>query len=259
MRCIVSEKWRPTAIGLALACFILLPLAARASGPVGETENPAKSILEKASKALGEQKTWTTRVEKGLQITWNTPGWGTLKADYTRCIKKPDKLKIDMDNSAYDHPFFRMYYYNGGDAWYVTNLVPGRNPTVSANMKNLIERVDGIAFYLAACDTFFNVPNIPDDSLLSGTGLERAGCVFGGDTVLFDINKKTNLLVRRIENKGKRVSIFEDYRNARGRKMPFHITVYDAGAKSNEFLWKEIAFDRKLNDSIFEENRPPKQ
>jgi outer membrane lipoprotein-sorting protein len=65
--------------------------------------------------------------------------------------------------------------------------------------------------------------------------------------------------VRRIENKGKRASIFEDYRNTRGRKMPFHITVYDAGAKSNEFLWKEIAFDKKLDDSIFEENRPPKQ
>jgi hypothetical protein len=259
MKGISKAKWPAAAILAVFACFTLLPAFLRAAGLPGEPGNPAKSLLEKASKALGEDKPWTTRVEHGLQIAWNTEGWGTLKADYTRSIKKPDKLKIDQDNSAYDHPFFRAYYYNGGDAWSMVNLNSGRNPQVTANMKTLLDRVDGVAFYLAACDTFFTAPAAPGDTLLSGAGLLRAGCVLRGDTTLFDVEAKTHLLNRRIENKGTRVSIFEDYRKDDGRMVPFHVTVYDAGKKTNEFVWEEIKFDGTLDDAIFEENRPPKQ
>lgn len=259
MKGISQAKWLQTAALAAFACFVLIPSFGRAAALASETADPAKSLLEKASKALGEDKPWTTRVERGLHIEWDTEGWGTLKADYTRSIKKPDKLKIDRDNSAYDHPFFRMYYYNGGDAWYVTNLNPGRNPQVTASMKNLLDRVDGIAFYVAACDTFFTAPAAPGDTLLPGAELLRAGCVLKGDTTLFDVDAKTHLLRRRIENKGARVSIFEDYRKDDGRMVPFHVIVYDAGKKTNEFVWEEISFDVAIDDAIFEENRPPKQ
>jgi hypothetical protein len=255
----LSKAKSVTIAALAVfACFALLPAFGRAAGLPGVTPDPAKSLLEKASKALGEDKPWTTRVEKGLHIEWDTEGWGTLKADYTRSIKKPDKLKIDRDNSAYDHPFFRMYYYNGGDAWYVVNLNPGRSPQVTASMKTLLDRVDGIAFYLAACDTFFTAPAAPGDTLLPGAKLLRAGCVLKGDTTLFDIDAGSHLLKRRIENKGTRVSLFEDYRKDDGRMVPFHVTIYDAGKKTNEFIWDEVAFGVALDDAIFEENRPPK-
>jgi len=250
---------RSAAIGFSLACAILLPAFVPASGAGQETTNPAKTMLEQSSQALGENKAWTTRVEKGLFIEWDTEGWGTLRADYTRCISKPDKMKIDQDNSAYDHPFFRTYYYSGGDAWAMVNLTVRQSPQITANLKTVIEKVDGMAYYLARCDTFLAPSPVPGDSLLSGNGLERAGCVLNGDSVLFDINSTTGLLARRIENKGKRAYIFEDYRNVQGHNMPFHITVYDGGKKSSEFQWKTITFDEKLDDSMFEENRPPKQ
>jgi hypothetical protein len=241
-----------------VACTAFSPPLSRAAGPGKTPASPARRLLEKASRALGENKPWTTRVEKGLHIAWDTEGWGTLKADYTRWVMKPDKLKIDQDNSAYDHPFFRMYYANGGDVWYVTNLNPGRNPQVTANMKALLERVDGIAFYLAACDTFFSAAPVPDDSLVPGKRLMRAGCVLRGDTTLFDIDARTHFLARRIENKGARVSILEDYRDVSGRAVPFHVTVYDGGKKTNEFQWRDVTFDEKLDTALFEENRPPK-
>ena len=259
MRGTLNAKWRLGAALATFACFALSPALARDATAETKARDSAKSVLEEASKTLGESKPWTTRVEHGLQIAWNTEGWGTLKADYTRSVKKPDKLKIDQDNSAYDHPFFRAYYYNGGDAWSMVNLNSVRNPQVTANLKTLLERVDGIAFYISACDTFFTVPRIPPDSLLSGTGLLRAGCVLKGDTTLFDLDAKTHVLKRRIENKGARVYILEDYRKVQGRRISFHITVYDAGKKTNEFLWKEITFDAKLDDAMFEESRPPKQ
>ena len=239
------------------AAVALLPAALRAGEPEKAPADPARHLLEKSSRTLGEDKPWTTRVEKGLHIAWNTEGWGTLRADYTRSVKKPDKLKIDQDNSAYDHPFFRAYYANGGDAWYMVNLGTGRNPQVTANMLSLLERVDGIAFFLSACDTFFSVAPVPDDSLLSGAGLVRAGCVLKGDTTMFDIDAKTHYLARRIENKGARVYILEDYSDVSGHRMPFHVTIYDGGKKTNEFLWREITFDEALDDAIFEENRPP--
>jgi hypothetical protein len=241
---------------LAAAALFLAALPAAAA----EAEaNGAKTLLAKASSAIGEDNAWTSRVETGIHIAWDTPGWGTLKADYTRAVKKPDKLKIDQDNSAYDHPFYRMYYYNGGDAWYVVNLNIGRSPNVTANMKNLIERVDGIAYYLAACDTFFAVPEVPGDSLLSGAGLLRAGCVLRGDTVLWDIDAKTHLPARRIEPATDRVFILEDYRDSHGFLVPFHVTVYAGGRKAEEFLWSAIAFDEAIDDALFEENRPQAQ
>ncbi len=255
----ISKAKRPAAAALAvLTCFALLPAIGRAEAPPGETPDPAKSLLEKASKALGEDRPWATRVEKGLFVEWDTEGWGTLKAEYTRSMKKPDKLKIDQDNSAYDHPFFRVYYCSGGEAWSIVNLTTRQSPQLTASMKTQIERVDGVAFYLAACDTFFAAPPAPGDTLLPGANLLRAGCVLKGDTTLFDVDAKTHVLKRRIENKGTRIFIFEDYRKENGRLVPFHVTVYDAGKKTNEFVWEKIAFDEKLDDALFEENRPPK-
>ncbi len=254
----ISNMKRPAAIMLAAALVVAsspLFVAPAAGGP----SDPGKSLLEKASKALGEDKAWTTRVEKGLEIAWNTEGWGTLRADYSRYVKKPDKLKIDRDNSAYDHPFFRAYYYNGGDAWSMANLNAARNPQTTANLKTLLDRVDGIAFYLAACDTFFTAPPPAADTLLSDAKLLRAGCVLKGDTTLFDVDAKTHVLKRRIENKGNRVYIFDDYRKGGARLTPYHVSVYDGGKLANEFLWKEVSYDVEIDDAIFEEYRPPKQ
>jgi outer membrane lipoprotein-sorting protein len=245
------------AVFAALAFLALLAACASAAAPPAGAPDPAKRLLETASKALGEDKPWTTRVEKGLHIEWNTEGWGTLRAAYTRSLKKPDKLVIDRDNSAYDHPFFRTYYYNGDDSWYMVNLITGRSPAVAASMKSVIERADGIAFYVAACDTFFTAPAPPADTLLPGADLQRAGCVLHGDTTLFDIDAKTHLFRRRIENKGARVSIFDDYRKDDGRMIPFHVTIYDAGKLTNEFLWDSVTFNVPLDDAMFEENRPP--
>jgi len=242
-----------------ILCIVMLSVLCAAGGSAQEPKQPSKSMLEQASQALGENTAWTSRVEKGLFIEWDTEGWGTLRADYTRSIKKPDKMKIDQDNSAYDHPFFRAYYYNGGDACANVNLNIYQNPQIITNLKGVIEKADGIAYYLARCDTFLSPSPVPDDSVLSGAGLERAGCVLKGDSVLFDINAKTHVLARRIENKGTRAYVFEDYRNVQGHAMPFHVTVYDKGRKSSEFQWKSIAFDEKLDDSMFEEERPPKR
>ncbi len=256
---ISKSKRLPAAALIACAFIALLAASGNASGPPGTAADPARALLEKASKALGEDKPWTTRVEKGLFIEWDTEGWGTLKADYTRTIKKPDKLKIDQDNSAYDHPFFRLYYYSGGEAWGIVNLTTRQSPALTASLKTVLDRVDGVRYFLAACDTFFVAAPVPDDSILKGKDLARAGCVLKGDTILFDVSKKTNLLARRIENKGARAFVFEDYRNVRGHTMPFHVLVYDSGRKASEYSWSSIAFDEKLDDAIFEENRPPKQ
>jgi hypothetical protein len=259
MKGISKTMWFPAAALAVLACFAPFAASGAAAATPGGAANPAKAVLEKASKALGEDKPWTTRVEKGLFVEWDTEGWGTLRADYTRSIKKPDKLKIDQDNSAYDHPFFRLYYYNGGEAWGIVNLTTRQSPQLTANLKTLIDRVDGIRYFLAACDTFFTAEAVPDDSILRGKDLVRAGCVLKGDTILFDVNRKTNLLARRIENKGTRAFVFEDYEKVRGHRMPFHVLVYDSGRKASEYQWKSIAFDEKLDDAMFEEDRPPKQ
>ncbi len=241
-------------ISVTLTLVLSMMLVWNASEAKSKKQLDSRKLLETSSKKLGEEKQWTTRLEQGEHIAWDTPGWGTLKAAYTRILKKPDKVKIDQDNSAYDHPFYRCYYLNGDDSWYMVNLNVGRNPNVASSLKRLIERADGIRYYLASADTFLRVLQIDGDSLIPAKSLHRAGCILRGDTVIWDIDPRTNIPARRIE--GKRVYILEDYRRIDGRMVPFHITVYDDGRKAEEFLWKTVAFDLEIDESIFEEYRP---
>lgn len=250
----LSWKRAPLAAVAAAALLVSLPALA-AAAPAKEPKSEARALLDRASKTMGESKAWTTRIERGLERQGNT-GWGDLRADYTRWIKKPDKAKIDQDNSAYDHPFFRAYVLNGKEAWSMANLNARMNPPLVATFTSLIERADGIVYYLNAADTFFTVPVVPDDSTLAGRGLLRAGCVLRGDTTFFDIDAKTHLLRRRIEGAAKRVYVLDDYRKVSGHRVPFHVVVYDNGVLSSDFRWNEVLFDVEIDDAIFDEYRP---
>ncbi len=243
---------------VAILCLTFF-LSALQTGCTKEEADPAKRMLSKAVKSMGGMKKaqgWSTRIEKGILISVR-PGWGTMKANCTRTVEKPDKVKIDYDYSAYDHPFYQTFYYNGGDAWYVVNLNTRQHPRITSQLQEFMERVDGLAYYLAECDTFFQVVHVPPDTLLEGLPIERAGCVHQGDTILFDFNRETHLLVQKIDNKGTRQSIYSNYTKTGGMKLPFHITVYQNGRKSEEFMWEAITFNERIDPSVFEEDRPP--
>jgi hypothetical protein len=244
---------------LLVACLFFTG-AVLLSGCEKEETDPAKRPIARAIKAIGGIKRasgWTTRTEKGLlKVNW--PGWGHLQADCSRFVKKPDKIKIDRDFSAYDHPFFQNYYYNAGEGWYMVNLNSRQSPQITERLREYMTTIDDIAYYAAQCDTFFLVPDVPDDSLLASESFERVGCIHEGDTVLYDIDRDSHLPVRKIEN-GTTVSMMEDYRKTCGMKVPYRVTVYENGRKSQEYLWEEITFNKEISDEIFEEHRPPKQ
>jgi hypothetical protein len=245
---------------LPVACLFLLFMIVQL-GCAQEEKDPAKRLLSRSVRALGGEKRargWNTRVERGiLESHW--AGWGHLRANCSRYVKKPDKMKIDNDYSAYDHPFFYVFYYNQGESWYMVNLNVRQHPRIKQSMEEALERVDGAAFFLAECDTFFQVMDVPDDSLLAGSTVERVGCIHEGDTTLFDLSSRTHLPLRRIDNGGTRHILFEDYRKTSGLKVPFHVTTYQNGRITDEQTWEDVRFNVELADSIFEENRPPKE
>jgi hypothetical protein len=236
-------------------------LASLHTGRAEET-NPAKTIIALSVKQAGGEKAarnWATRIDKGHMVA-NWPGWGELHAIYTRWVRKPDKMKIDQDFTAFDHPFFFTYYYNAGDVWAVVNLGVRQNERYTRRMTKNMRTVDGLAYYLAECDTFYLVTDVPDDSLVAAAGIDRVGIVDHGDTVLFDIDKKTHLPARRIEDRGSTHVLFADYRETKAGKIPHHLTIYQEGAKTEEHVLDEIVFDTAIDDSIFNEFRPkPKE
>lgn len=237
---------------------LLLPAASlrcQAAGPAG---NPARTLLRESVEAAGgmeKMRGWTTRIEKGTFKT-TAPGWGNLTAATTRWVMKPDRAKIDNDFSAYDHPFYFTYYTSGGEAWQVVNLGVRQSPEITSRMKEYLEKADGLAYYFAAADTFFLPAPAPADSLHPRRSFERAGCVVRGDTILFDIDRATRLLFRQTEKREGRETVFEDYRETAGRKVPFHVVISRGGEKTEEFLWDTVTFDEKIDSAIFEEGRP---
>lgn len=240
----------------ALMCLLLLLSAALAGGE----REMAKTLLDLAVESMGgaqKARGWTTRVERGI-LNQFQPGWGSLKADETRHVKKPDKVREERDFSAYDHPFFYNYYLNGDDAWVLVNMTVRQSPRLTGVMKNLAKTIDGVAYYAEECDTFFIVAEVPDDSLFTGSSLDRIGVVHEGDTILFDLSRETHLPVRRIDGSGARCIIMSDYRRTGGLLVPFHVEVSEPqSGVTTEYLWDEILFDVEVDDAIFDEYRPP--
>lgn len=240
-------------------CIVVVLSVILAGCAKEEETDPARALVSKSVNALGGEKRtrgWNTRIEKGLFET-HWPGWGDLKASCTRIVKKPNKLKIDRDFSAYDHPFFQTYFYSGGEAWMIINLNTRQYPTLASNLEGYLERVDGLPYYYTECDTFFLETEIPDDSLFTGSALDRVSVIHEGDTLLYDLDKQTHLPVRIIESDGAQHTILEDYKKVSGMKVPFHITVFNNGAKQAEYTWEDIQFNKKVDDAVFEEGRPP--
>ncbi len=245
--------------GVAASLFLLF--AALNAGRAEET-NPAKEIVALSVKEAGggaKASNWTTRIDKGHMVA-NWEGWGELHANYTRWVKKPDKMKIDQDFTAFDHPFFFTYYYNKGDVWAVVNLGARQNERYTRRMTKNMRTVDGLVYYLAECDTFYVVTDVADDSLVAAAGIDRVGIVDNGDSVLFDFDKKTHLPVRRIEEPGTTHVLFGDYKKTKAGKIAHRLTIYQDGAKTEEHVLNEIVFDGKIDDAIFDEFRPkPKE
>lgn len=225
-----------------------------------EEGDEAKALIEKAVEAAGGAKSaarWKTMTEKG-ELTVHWEGWGTPHAQCTRYVKRPDKMVLDQDFSKFDHPFFFTYFYNGGDVWAVVNLGVRQHPRYTAMMTRAMKNTEGMYYYATKCDTFFIVADVPDDSLVAASTIDRVGIVDNGDTIMVDLDKKTHLLVRRIENGGAQHVLLGDYRRAGELKVPFRVTVYQNGAVSAEYVWNEIVFDEPIDDAKFEEYRPPK-
>ena len=236
-------------------------LIAAGPGTVGGAEKgtPAKDLLAKTVESMGGLKkatAWKTRIDRGT-MTSNWPGWGELHAVCTQSVKKPDKLKLDQDYSAYDHPFFFVYYYNEGDVWCNVNLGIRQHPRYTKLMTNRMKRIDGPAYFLSHCDTLFLADPVPDDSLFNGSDLDRIGVVDNGDTLFLDVDKKTHLPVRRIQDGGGTHVLLSDYRDVNGLKLPFHEIVFQNGQKT-EYVWQNIEFNAKIDEKIFEEDRPKK-
>ncbi len=246
---------------VVVSAMVLLALSVLPEGGRAADDNPAKELVKLSVKAAGGQSrsvSWTTRIDTGhLKANW--PGWGELNATYARWIKKPDKMKIDQDFTAFDHPFFFTYYVNQGEVWSVVNLGVRQNERLTKRMTKTMRTIDGLAYYLAECDTFYMVTDVADDSLVAASTIDRVGVVDLGDTVVFDLDKKTHLLVRRIEDRGATHVLYADYREVNGLKMPYRMTVHQEDGRIEEYVFEEFRFDGKIDDAIFEESRPKRK
>jgi hypothetical protein len=169
-------------------------------------------------------------------------------------------LKIDQDFAAFDHPFFFTYYLDKGEVWAVVNLGVRQNERYTKRMTKTMRTIDGLAFYLAECDTFYLVTDAADDSLLAAAGFDRVGVVDQGDTVLFDLDKKTHLVTRRIEDRGAVHVLYDDYRDSKGVKLPYRMRVFQGDGRVEEVVFDEFLVDEKIDAAVFEEFRPkPKE
>jgi hypothetical protein len=242
----------------AFAAVVLMLLCSCAYRETGGEAVTGRAVIERSIESMGgllAMTGWKTRSQQGvMEAEW--PGWGHLTAATVRYVEKPDRAYIDNDFSAYDHPFYFTYYLDGDDAWQVVNLGVRRSEDLTGRMKEYVGRADGLAYYAAVCDTFTILGEFPGDSLLPGAAFVRVEGTAGEDTVLFDIDTGTGFLLRTIEAAQAHQTLFDNYRKAGDIMVPFHTTVFQDGAKTEEYHWESIRFDEPIDPAIFERERP---
>jgi hypothetical protein len=255
----VSRKSKTrTPAALLIVCLAAL-LVAQMYGCGGPLDG--RKMMEKSVKAVGglEKATgWKTSVNKGLLMV-NWPGWGDLKAACTYYVQKPDKLVLDQDFSAYDHPFFFRYTYNAGEAWVMVNLGVRQNERYTRMLERSLRTIDGAAYYLEHADTLYIVPEVEPDSLLADADFSRVAAIDGEDTVYFDLDNSSWLPLRvldRDDQGGWNHNLYSDYRPVDGYLVPFHEVTYVNGTKNREVIWDSIEFDVDIDPAEFEKNRP---
>lgn len=225
-----------------------------------QEKDPAKRVLLESVKSTGGMSRstgWTSLVQKGtLTSVW--PGWGTLKADAEYYTVKPDKQLLDQDYSAHDHPFYFVYTYNAGQAWSEVNMGIRQNDRTTSMLEKRMREIDGLAYFVTACDTFYIDSTATDDSLFTVSQFTRIGCVQNGDTILFDIASDTRYPLRKIERSqaGETHTIMSDYRKSGALTVPYRVTVYQNGSMTSDFDWEEIVYDVEVDPALFEKNRP---
>lgn len=237
---------------LAVAATVLFPSCENAPS------DPARRALFYSVKALGgmEKTTgWKSRTQKGVLST-AYPGWGNLKAEYTVHVKKPSRIRIDQDFSAYDHPFYYTYYGNGDEVWAVVNLNVRQHERYTSMIKETLRTIDGLPYYYSSCDTVFISEEDVSDSLVAGLDIKRIGCVSEGDTTFFDLNSENHLPVREIDVGESQQLLMKDYRETDGIMVPYKIVRYDDGRLVSILEFKEIEYNVEIPDSLFLEFRP---
>jgi hypothetical protein len=254
----MNRKVRILAAGAILTAFVLTSIQSSPPATAGD-DNPARKILEQSVEAIGgveSCESWKTLVAKG-ELTVHWEGWGSPKAEATLWVKRPDLMVLDQNFSANDHPFFFTYYYNKGDVWAVVNLGVRQHPRYTKLMTRALKNNHSVYYYLTECDTMWVVTEVPDDSLVVGSSVDRVGVVDLGDTILVDIDKESHLPVRQVESGGSQHTLFDAWHEAHGKlKRPYRVTVYQNGAVSAEYRWEEFEYDLPLDDGLFEEHRP---
>jgi hypothetical protein len=126
-------------------------------------------------------------------------------------------------------------------------------------MTRAMKNTESVYYFLTECDTFWVVPDVPDDSLVAGSSVVRVGIADEGDTILVDLDKKSHLPVRQVEAGGSQHTLFAAWKAVGGVQRPHMVTVYRNGAVAAEYVWDEIKFDVPLSDDLFEEHRPVKE
>ncbi len=248
-----KTAWISVLLTLALAAGGIIPAAAEETAP--------REVLAAAVDAMGgvdAMTGWKTRVSRGLMKT-NRPGWGDLQAKCEYFVEKPDKIVLDQDYSAFNHPFFFRYTYNGGKAWVMVNMGVRQNPRYDEMLADALRTIDGVAYYYANCDTFFTAEPAVDDSLLAGSDYSRVGVVDNGDTLYFDIDDESHMPLRIMDparGGGYNENIYDDYRKSGGILVPYHEVTWSGGRKIREMIWDSIEYDVKIDPGVFEKFRP---
>jgi hypothetical protein len=219
---------------------------------VGRGADDPRAILDAAIKAHGGDR--LARTQKQIRTVKGTlvleTGKVPLGAEFT--MQLPDRTRATFDLEPGGRKLHMLLVLNGKQGWGVSagvvrDLTPGelddlREDSYDAWVETLWPLRDKAFRLMPLPETKIN------DRPAVGIKVAREG---HGDVALF-FDKQSHLLVRRARaGKSAKESVYSDFKEFDGLKLPTHVVETKDGKKTTELTITGYRFPERLDESLF--------
>jgi len=218
----------------------------------------AQSVLNKMIEAMGGRKT--------IEAVKDMTSTGTIEmvqmgmtAPITICQKEPNKMRVDLDLSAYQAGLTFTQAYDGIKAWGTNQQTMAIEEMSEDQSKEFARQAIGNVAFLNPQKLGITYALKPKATLDGKDYLVLEQTLADGHKTTMFVDPETYLIFKSVSTAtdpttgglAEIESFVSDYRKVGGMMVPFSARNFQGGTEIQRFTFSSVTFNTNLDDSLF--------